>query len=112
MRPEDVLRWIARVWGVLSTGLLLAFAFGGQEDFRPTASEAVGLLLFPSGVIVGFVVAWRHQGVGGLITMGSLAFFYAWHYARSGRFPTGPYFLLFAAPGAIHIASALLAKRP
>jgi hypothetical protein len=43
--------------------------------------------------------------------VGSLALFYAWLYARDGSLSAGPYFVLFAAPGFFHIASALLAAR-
>ena len=110
MRPT-VLRWIARAWGIASALLLLAFAFGGREHFRLTAGETVEFLLFPVGVIAGFVVAWWRELAGGLITMGSLALFYLLLFARDGRLAIGPYFLLFAAPGLLHIASALLAAR-
>ena len=110
MRLATVLRWTARAWGVASTLLLTAFAFGGAEHFRPTASEAVGLLLFPVGVVVGFGIAWWREGLGGLVTVVSLALFYVWLFARSGRLDVGPYFLLFAAPGVLHLASALLRR--
>src|SRR5262245_8679976 len=46
-----ILRWTARVWGIASTLLLLAFAFGGRENLRFSASEAVAFLFFPVGVI-------------------------------------------------------------
>ena len=49
MRPETVLRWTARVWGVASALLLFAFAFGGREHLRLTAGEAVAFLLSPPG---------------------------------------------------------------
>jgi hypothetical protein len=110
VRLATVLRWTARAWGVASTLLLTAFAFGGAEHFRPTASEAVGLLLFPVGVVVGFGIAWWREGLGGLVTVVSLALFYVWLFARSGRLDVGPYFLLFAAPGVLHLASALLRR--
>jgi hypothetical protein len=110
MKPT-VLRWIARTWGIASALLLLVFAFGGREHFRLTAGETVGFLLFPVGVVAGFVVAWWRELVGGLITMGSLALLYLLLFTRDGRLPAGPYFFLFAAPGLLHIASALLAKR-
>jgi hypothetical protein len=110
MRPETVLLWAARVWGVASALLLFAFAFGGREHLRFTAGEAVAFLLFPAGVVVGFAVAWRWELAGGLVTVGSLALFVLYVFAWSGRWP-GPYFLLFAAPGFLHVASALLAAR-
>jgi hypothetical protein len=111
MKSEVVLRWVARVWGVLSTLLLLAFAFGGREHVHFKAAEAVGFLFFPVGVIVGFLVAWRWELTGGLITAGSLALFYVWLYATGGKLAAGPYFLLFAAPGFLHVLAALLSRR-
>jgi hypothetical protein len=56
-------------------------------------------------------MAWRRELAGGLITVGSLALFYPVMFALRGRWPTGPYFLLFAAPGFLHLASALIAAR-
>jgi hypothetical protein len=111
MRLESALRWTARAWGLASGLLLLAFAFGGREHVRFTAGEAVGFLLFPVGVVAGFAVAWRRELAGGLVTVGSLALFFLWLFARDGRLSGSPYFLLFAAPGFLRIASARLAAR-
>lgn len=110
-RRETALRWGARAGGIASTFLLLAFAFGGREHLRFTASEAVAFLLFPVGVVVGFAIAWRRELAGGLVTVGSLALFHVYEFASSGRWWLGPYFLLFAAPGFLHVATALLAAR-
>jgi hypothetical protein len=107
MQPNVFLRWIARVWSIASTLFVLAFLLPGEFG-RPTASEAVGLLLFPAGVVLGFVIAWWREGVGGAITVGSLALFYLWMFARDGRLPSGPFFLLLAAPGILYIIGALL----
>ncbi|MBL9173970.1 MAG: hypothetical protein JNL10_10590 [Verrucomicrobiales bacterium] len=106
MKPELVLRWMARIWGLASALLLFAFAFGGREHLRFTAGEAVAFLLFPVGVVVGFGIAWWRELSGALITMGSLALFFMVSVAL-GK-PLSPYFLLFAAPGFLHLASALL----
>lgn len=110
MRPDSILRWTARVWGIASTLLLLAFTFGGRENLRFTAGEAVGFLLFPVGVVAGFAFAWRRELAGGLVTVTSLFLFAVYLFLMSGRSP-GIYFLLFSAPGFLHIASALLAPR-
>jgi hypothetical protein len=99
------------VWGIASTLLLCAFAFGGREHLRLTAAEAALFLFFPVGIVVGFAVAWWRELAGGLITIGSLAAFYFLEFALSGRWLTGPYFLLFAAPGFLHIASAIITAR-
>lgn len=76
-----------------------------------TAGEAVAFLFFPVGVVVGLVVAWRRELVGSLITVGSLVLFYLYMSAWGSLRPPGPYFLLFAAPGFLHLASALLVAR-
>lgn len=111
MKLETVLRGFARLGGLASTLLLFAFAFGGREHVRLTADEAVGFLLFPVGVVAGFVLAWWRDVAGGLTTVGSLALFYLWMIARDGRAPAGPFFLLFAAPGFLHVVCGLLAKK-
>ncbi len=103
------LRWIARIWGIASTLLLLAFAFGGREHLHLKFAEAIAFLFFPIGVIAGFIVAWRHELAGGLLTVGCFLVIVAWLFTSSGRSP-GIYFLLFAAPGFIHIASFLLSR--
>ena len=110
MQLSSVLCWTARVWGIASFLFILAFVLGGAESIRPTAPEAVGLLLFPIGVLVGFGIALWREGIGGLVTVGSLALFYAYHFSRTGRLPTGPYFLLLSAPGFIHIANVLFSR--
>jgi hypothetical protein len=103
-------RWIARTWGIASALLLLLFAFGGHEHLRFTAGEALAFLLFPVGVIAGFVIAWWRELTGGLVSVGCFFLFCLWLLAWSGRWP-GIYFILFAAPGFLHIASFLLSRR-
>jgi hypothetical protein len=103
------LRWTARAWGVASGLLLLAFAFGGNEHLRFTAGEAIAFLLFPVGVIAGFVIAWSRELAGGLTTVGCFLLFSILLMAWSGR-PPGIYFFLFVAPGFLHIASAFLSR--
>lgn len=110
MQPVVLLRWVARAAGLASGLLLGLFLFGGQEHLRPTAAEAVGMLFFPFGVAAGFAVAWWRDGLGGLVSVGSLGLFYLWLFARAGQVPTTPYFLLFAAPGFLHLIVAGLAR--
>ncbi len=111
MRLDTALRWTAHIWALLSTLTVLAFATGGNESLRMTLGETIGFLCFPIGMVIGFGVASWRQGIGGLITVASLALFYAWHISRTGTCPTGPWFLLLATPGFLHLASALVARR-
>ncbi len=98
--------WAARVWSIATIVLVLLFLFG--EPFKPRGAEWLGLLLFPLGVCAGMVVAWWNEGLGGAITVGSLAAFYAIHFATAGRFPGGWAFLAFAAPGFLFLLSWLM----
>ena len=104
-RCTSALRWIAKAWGGASALLLLAFAFGGHEHLRFTSGEATAFLLFPVGVIAGFVIAWWHELIGGIVTVGCFSLFSLLLIAWWGRWPN-IYFILFAAPGFLHIAAA------
>lgn len=110
MRLATFLRWTARTLGIISALLLLAFAFGGGERLDLSGGEGLAFLLFPVGVMVGFAVAWWRDLAGGLIAIASLAAFYLSMRTRGG-WPPGPYFVLFAAPAFLHVASALVARR-
>ncbi len=84
------------------------------DGLWPTSTEWLGLGLFPIGVLLGLAVAWWHEGIGGALTLFSLAGFYIWNRLDSGRWPGGPFFLLVAAPGLLFLIYWLLnrAQRP
>ncbi|MFM8732487.1 MAG: hypothetical protein ACKOGJ_08270, partial [Phycisphaerales bacterium] len=65
----------------------------------PTALEWVLIACFPVGTVAGMAIAWRKEIVGGLVTLASLAAFYAIYAVAGGGPPTGPWFVAFAAPG-------------
>jgi hypothetical protein len=96
----QVIRWTARAWSAASIGLILAFLVG--EGFHPAqikAREWVGLVFFPVGIAVGMILAWWKEGLGGAITVASLAAFYLIPLATAGALPEGWAFLVFAMPG-------------
>jgi hypothetical protein len=99
--------WTARALSVVSTLMLLLFLFG--EPFPVTkirASEWLGLALFPGGIVLGFVVAWWREGLGGIITIGSLLIFYlVFVLLPSGSFSKGGWFFVFAIPGFLFLIS-------
>jgi hypothetical protein len=104
-----VVRWAARLFSIVSAALLAAFLFGGFG--APTPSEAVGLALFPGGVALGMAIGWRREGLGGAVTVASLAAFYVWMTILDGHPPRGPYFALFAAPGLLFLAAWALRRQ-
>ena len=94
------LRWSARVLSILAVGIILLFAFGeGLNLSLFTARELVLFVFFPLGVCLGMVVAWRWEGLGGGITVASLAAFYLVHRLSSSSFPRGFAVVALAAPG-------------
>ena len=107
-RATLIIRWIARGWSILSMGFV-ALILVGEVVFPhaplPTPRDLIGLFLFPFGVCVGMILAWRWEGLGGSITVGSLIAFYAALRIMNGRFPRGPYFALVSAPGALFLIS-------
>jgi hypothetical protein len=111
-----IIRVVARLWSIASLAFMLLMVAG--EVFSPHAPapeslrDVVGLLLFPFGVCVGIILAWRWEGLGGGIAGGSLLAFYAAMRVMDGRFPRGPFFALVGAPGflflvcwALHLAT-------
>jgi len=105
------LRWTARIWSVASLLFVLLMVAGtigvGGKQLRP--HEWVGLAMFPFGVSVGLIAAFRKERLGGAITVASLAGFYVWHYVVAGDLPGGPYFVILAAPGALRLICVGLA---
>jgi uncharacterized membrane protein len=105
---------MARIWSIASVAFVVLMVAG--ELLYPHASppsafrDLVGLFLFTFGTCVGMVLAWRWEGVGGGVTLGSILAFYALLRAIDGRFPRGPYFALVAAPGVLFLLAWALAR--
>ena len=77
----------------------------------PTAQEWIGLALFPIGLSIGLILAWRHEAAGGFVSVACTVAFYIWNLVRSGYLPRGPFFCLLAAPSLLFITAALLFRR-
>jgi hypothetical protein len=97
---------------ILSIGLLALFLFGEGFDVRVIdGSEWIGLLFFPFGVVVGFLVAWKREALGSLISIGSLLCFYlAYGLMLSGRLPRGWAFAAFTSPAFFFLVSSLMER--
>jgi hypothetical protein len=76
LKVITVLRWIARIMGTLLLLLIATIAIG--EGFpNPLAQPLDVILLFAAmlTMVVGLIVAWKWEGVGGLLILGGFTFF-------------------------------------
>ena len=96
---QYLFRWTARILSLVSIAVLLLFLFG--EPFpaaKLSAREWTGLLFFPFGIMLGFVVAWWKEGVGAAITIVSLvAFYLVYGLLLNGK--VGWFFIVFCLSG-------------
>jgi hypothetical protein len=107
-----VLRWLGRGLSVLMLVLLVPPVVGGGGSLAGIFRGTHGMcMLFPFGVCVGMALAWRWQLVGAVVSLVSLALFYLLHFFERGRFPGGPWFLVFTLPAVLFLASWLWAAR-
>jgi hypothetical protein len=104
--------WSARVTSLLLFGLVIVIVIGqgGPPNiFRqptPVQVEFVALAL----MLVGLVIGWVREGLGGLLVLIGLAAFNTVELAVNGRPALGA-FPLFAVPGALFLLSSLMRRR-
>jgi hypothetical protein len=108
--PLCLIRWIARVTSLGILFLLVLFMFGSDGITRNmTAAEWTGLAFFPIGVAIGFLIGWKNELLGGVISVGSLAsFYFIYGLAVTGQLPRGIWFAVFTVPGFLFLAYGLL----
>ena len=107
--PLAIIEWLAKL-GSIASIVLLALIFFGEvfEPSRITRNEWIGLLFFPIGLTIGLVIAWWREGLGSVISVGSLAGFYVvWGYLFRNHIG-GPWFIAFASPGFLFLLHWLL----
>ena len=107
----SVIRRTARIWSVPSIiALLLPYFVEGLYWLQATSlREVVGHSCFFT-VIVGLILAWRWEGLGGGLTVCGVVVFYVTWWLH-GKTPRGPFFLLIAAPGFLFLLVWLLTRR-
>ena len=103
-----IIRWAARISSILFITVFFLMFFGeGFEPDKVTPREWISLFFFPFGLIVGMILAWWKEGLGGAITIGSLiAILIVGDVSGSG----GWFMLICASPGFLFLLSWLLSK--
>ena len=110
-----VLRWIARIWTILSLAFLLLF-FGasifssiGTSTFA--FKDLLQFVFFPIGLAVGLILSWKWEGLGGIIAIGSIIGFHLQMLVTHGKPDFGLFFELLAAPGILFILYWILSRK-
>lgn len=105
-------RWLARAGSVIVIALLALFVVGegGHSTVPIRARDLAGLALFPLGVVLGMIVAWRHELEGSFLSLGCLAAFYVVCGLMVGNFPDGWAFIVFTSPAFLFLVSGLMDK--
>jgi hypothetical protein len=103
-----ILRWTARILGTLLLVLIAAFAIGEGVPNPLHGSVAENLLTAAFlAMIVGQIAAWKWEGIGGLLIVGSLALFAVVSHGVPLNVIFGPWLLT----GLLHLACWVLGGR-
>jgi len=103
------LRWVARLSGLAMLLLVLAFflgegVFGGDlPDLRTMSLDENALMLALVMTLVGLVVAWRWEGIGALLIIGSTLLFETINAIAGGYWRFGPLEPLFYGVGLLFL---------
>ena len=102
--PLAVIELLARVGSIASvTLLILIFASEGFHPSEISNTEWAGLIFFPIGVVIGMAIAWWKEGVGSVVTLGSLLGFYLVYGYLLRNHIGGWAFIAFASPGLLFL---------
>lgn len=107
-----IIRRIARILSVISVAFLLIMVvpqlFSSQQSRPLTFGETVGLFFFPFGVCVGLIIAWKWEGLGGIIAVGSVICFHVIMLITGGSLDINPFIEGLAVPGVLFLISWFL----
>ena len=110
-----IIRWIARIWSILSLAFLLLF-FGasifsssGTDTF--TFKDVFQFVFFPIGLTIGLIIAWKWEGLGGIIAIGSIIAFHLQMLITHGKPDFVLLIELLVAPGILFILYWILSRK-
>jgi len=109
------IKWIARIWSILSLAFLLLF-FGssiidsiGKDTFAFKAM--LQFIFFPIGLTIGLILAWKREGPGGIIAIGSIICFHLQMLVVHGNLDFSLIIELLAVPGILFILYWFLSRK-
>jgi hypothetical protein len=117
---SSIFKWIARIASILAIGII----FFGDEILRFSSeyininydfdfsevytSKGLLFLYFPYGVVIGMIISWWYEGVGGSVTLLSLIALYIVGYIYNAEFPSGLTYYILSSPGFLFILYSIL----
>ena len=105
------MRWTARIVGAASLLLLLLFLFGSFDWTKMSGGDVIAELIFPVGIMLGLILAWRMEFAGGALTLGSvLTFNLIYGLALEESLTHNWWYVFFAIPGALFAAYGVAAS--
>ena len=114
-RYVTIIRWIARIWSILSLAFLLLF-FGasiigsiGTDTF--VFKDVLQFVFFPIGLAIGLIIAWKWEGLGGIIAIASIIAFHLQMLIKLGDLDFTLIIELLAAPGILFILYWILSRK-
>ena len=114
-RKKEIIKWIARIWSILSLAFLLLF-FGGSifssgEDDTFAIKDIFQFVFFPIGLSIGLILAWKWEGLGGIIAIASIIGFHLQMFIKNGEIYFTLIIELLAVPGILFILYWLLSRK-
>ena len=107
---EHILRLCARAASIVCLAIIFLFFLGEDFEFsKLSAGEWIGFGFFPIGVLIGLVLAWEEELIGGTITLLSIAAFYlVYGWFLNSTLRMGWAFLPFVIPGLLFVGYGLI----
>jgi hypothetical protein len=108
-----IILWIARILGTLSLVFLLYISFEAFFSSEKTKTslisnlDIISLLFFPLSTIIGLALAYKWEGIGGIITIGGMI---SLHIIRPD-IASNLLISAFAIPGLLYFIYAVWAKK-
>lgn len=111
-RLTTIILWTARILGSIIIAFVLFFliahVFGNNESgegFRDS-KEIITFLLFPISTVIGLAIAWKWEGLGGIITTVGMIGLFSLRPELLNSF----YIVIPIIPGLLFIAYWLITK--
>ena len=99
-----MLRWTARLLGTFLAGLAALLMVGERLNPIRMAGFELAMSVAFLTALVGLVVLWKWEGIGGVLVVAGMLAFYGLNLAASGRLPGGWVFPLCFVPGVLSLA--------